>query len=88
MTATRVILACLYSGAFASIVRAQAAVEYAAKSASSALSGTGAGTHLGVCPLDSAVVSCVHRFYPAAFYFAIVVICVFLGALLHPKRRT
>jgi hypothetical protein len=84
---SRAALACFYACAFNAILRAQAAVEYAAKSANSTFSNGGAGMHLGVCPLDSAVVPCVHKYYPVPFYVAIVVICFLFGKLLYPRRR-
>lgn len=84
---SRTAFACVLAATFATTLHAQAAVEYAAKSARSAFSNGGAGIHLGVCPVDDAVVSCVHQYYPMPFYVGIVVICVVLGALLYPKRR-
>lgn len=87
MTIVRVIPVCLYSAVFASIVRAQAAVEYAAKSASSAVSTSGTAEHLGVCPIDGALVHCVHRYYPEAFYIGLAVLCLVFWALLRPKNR-
>jgi hypothetical protein len=69
------------------MAQAQAAVEYAAKSATGALSGDGSGMHLGACRLDSTVIHCVKQFYPRMFYVAIVVICVLLSALMYPKSR-
>jgi hypothetical protein len=66
---------------------AQAAVEYAAKSAGAALGNTAARIHFGVCPLDSALVACVHKRYPATFYVALIVICFLFGKLLYPRRR-
>lgn len=87
MTLSRIGPAC-YAGGFATSLHAQAAVEYATKSASSALSHGGAGIHLGVCPVDSAVVSCVHQYYPMPFYVGIIGICLLLGLLLYPKRRS
>lgn len=40
----------------------QAAVEYAAKSATSALSGAGSRAHVGVCVMDSMLVPCIRQF--------------------------
>jgi hypothetical protein len=79
-------LTCLYAVAFAISLRAQAAVEYAAKSAGSTLANTAAGIHFGVCQLDSEIVPCVHHHYPATFYVALVAICFLFGKLLFPKR--
>src|SRR6516164_1228523 len=58
MNACRVILAGLCANAFAIITHAQAAVEYAAKTAGSALSNP-SETHLGVCAIDSTLIPCV-----------------------------
>jgi hypothetical protein len=82
-----VALTCLYAAAFAMSLRAQAAAEYAAKSAASTAANAAARIHFGVCPLDSALVPCVHHYYPATFYVALVVICFLFGKLLFPKRR-
>ena len=72
--------------AFATIARGQAALEYAAKSGG-ALSGAGAGIHVGACPLDSTLIPCVKQLYPGAFYIGVIAVCLALGALLLPKRR-
>jgi hypothetical protein len=80
-------LACGLVGVLTPVVRAQAGLEYAAKSARNALSNTRAGMHLGVCPLDNAVVSCVHHYYPMPLYVGIVAICFLLYLLFFPKRR-
>jgi hypothetical protein len=87
MSLPRVALTCLYAVAFAISLRAQAAVEYAAKSAGATLANTAAEIHFGLCPLDSALVPCVHHHYPATFYIALVAICFLFGKLLFPKRR-
>jgi hypothetical protein len=80
-------LTCLYAVAFAISLRAQAAAEYTAKSVGATLANTAAGIHFGICQLDSDLVSCVHRHYPATFYVALVAICFLFGKLLFPKRR-
>jgi hypothetical protein len=87
MNLLRLALTCLCAIAFAISLRAQAAVEYAAKSAGATLENTAAGIHFGVCPLDSALVHCVHYRYPVTFYVALVVICFIFAKLLFPKRR-
>ncbi len=86
MIPSRMILRCLYAIAFATVARAQAAFEYAAKSGS-ALSGAGSEMHVGACRLDSTLIPCVKQYYPGAFYLGIVVICLALGTLFYPKRR-
>jgi len=73
--------------ALAAAARGQAVVEYAAKSATSALSGSGSSAHLGACRVDSTFVTCIRQFYPATFYVAVAVICVFLGTLMYRKSR-
>ena len=87
MSLPRVALMCLYAIAFAISLRAQAAAEYAARSAATTLENAAAGIHLGVCPLDSALVPCAHRHYPATFYVVLVAICFLFGKLLFSKRR-
>lgn len=87
MTALKLTLACFLGSHFAMTARAQAATEYAAKSAGAAASSAIDKVHFGVCPLDSAVVGCVHRYYPGPFYVAIVAICFVLWMLLYPKRK-
>jgi len=88
MSLPRMALRCLCAIAFAISLHAQAAAEYAARSAGTALGNAAAGIHLlGVCPLDSALVPCVHRHYPAAFYVALVAICFLFGKLLFPRRQ-
>lgn len=87
MTFSRIVMACAGVGALAPSVRAQAALEYAARSAGTALSSTRAGLHLGVCPLDKGAVSCLHQYYPGPFWIAIVALCFLLYVLFFPKRR-
>jgi hypothetical protein len=87
MMPSRIALRYLWALTLATAAHAQAAVEYAAKSATSALSGGAKQAHLGVCPVDSTLVPCVRQFYPVTFYVAAAVICVLLWALMHPKRR-
>ncbi len=84
----RVVPTFLYATVFTISLRAQAAVEYTAKSAASTAANAVVEIHLGVCPLDSAFVSCAHHYYPAAFYVALVTICFLFGKLLFfPRRR-
>ena len=87
MTPSRVILLCIHAGGFATVLHAQAALEYATRSAGSALSDAGSEMHIGVCALDIAVVPCVHQYYPTSFYLSIVFFCFFLGILLRPRSR-
>ena len=61
----------------AASAHAQAAVEYALKSGSGALSGRAKEPlQLGACRVDSDFVSCVARAYPLGFRLAIVGICL------------
>jgi hypothetical protein len=83
----RIALRSLSAVSLTSVAHAQAAVEYAAKSATSVLSGGGSGAHMGACPLDSTLIPCIRQFYPVTFYVAVAAICVLLGSLMYPKRR-
>jgi hypothetical protein len=83
----RIILRCLCALALAIAACAQAAVEYAAKSATGAVSGSGTSAHLGACRVDSTLVPCIRQFYPVAFYVAVAAVCVFLGSLVFRKSR-
>jgi hypothetical protein len=83
----RIVLRCLCALALATVARAQAVAEYAAKSATGALAGSGSSAHLGACPVDSTLVPCIRQFYPVTFYIVVVAICVFLGRLMYPKSR-
>jgi hypothetical protein len=87
MMPSRTSLPCLLPLTLGTVAYAQAAVEYAAKSATSALSGAGRVAHVGVCVVDSMLVPCIRQFYPVTFYVAVAAICVLLGALMYPKRR-
>lgn len=87
MILPRLVLTCLCAIVFAISLRAQAAVEYAAKSAGAALENTAEAIHFGVCPLDSALVHCVRYHYPATFYVVLVAICFLFCKLLFLKRR-
>lgn len=78
----------VYAAACSSAARAQAAVEYAARSAGTAVSAAAHGMHLGVCPLDRGLVPCVHTYYPGPFYVAVGVICVLFLRLIAGRRRT
>jgi hypothetical protein len=77
---------CLLS--IASAAWAQAIVEYAAKSSTSAASGTSRAARLGACPVDSALLSCLNHHYPAAFQISVVVVCLSVALfLLRPRQR-
>jgi hypothetical protein len=58
MDIPRLLLAILSAGIFPARLQAQAAVEYATKSARGPLSNAG-DMHLGVCRLDSRIATCV-----------------------------
>jgi lipoprotein signal peptidase len=79
---------CVYAGALAATLQAQAAVEYAAKGASGAVSNALDRMHLGVCAVDSALIPCVHKYYPVSFYIAVGVVCLVFWALIPHKHRT
>jgi len=79
---------CLCALSVASAARAQAVVEYAAKSATSAVSGTSGGASLGACRVDSTVISCLRQNYPVAFQVVIVAICLLVAILIfRPRQR-
>ena len=79
---------CLCALSVASAARAQAVVEYAAKSATSAASGTSGGASLGACRVDSTVISCLRQNYPVAFQVVLVVICLLVAILVfRPRQR-
>jgi len=72
----------------ASAARAQAIVEYAAKSATSVASSNSGGASLGACRLDSTVISCLRQNYPVAFQIVLVAICVLAAILVfRPRQR-
>jgi hypothetical protein len=71
----------------ATAAHAQAVVEYAAKSATGALSGSGSGVHLGACRVDSTLLTCARQFYPVTFQIVILAMCVFVGTLMFRKGR-
>ena len=78
---------CLCALSIASAARAQAVVEYAAKSATSAASGT-SGASLGACRVDNTVISCLRQNYPVAFQVVLVVICLLVAILIfRPRQR-
>lgn len=83
----RIVLQCVWALTLATVAHAQAAVEYAAKSATSALAGGASSAHLGACRVDSMLVPCIRQVYPLTFYVAVAAIGVFLGALMYPKRK-
>lgn len=56
---------------------AQAAVEYAMKSAGSAVSASGSAAIAG-CKVDSVLLTCLSHSYPRTMIFAAVVICVII----------
>lgn len=84
----RIALRCLYALTLATVTHAQAAVEYAAKSATSALSGGGSSAHLGACQIDSTLIPCIKQFYPMRFFVVVAALCLFFCALMYPKRRS
>ena len=83
----RIALGCLCAFALANATYAQAVAEYAAKSATGALSGSGSGVQLGACQVDSTLITCVRASYPVTFYVVILAMCVFVGTLMLRKGR-
>ncbi len=59
------------------VLRAQAAVEYAVKSAGGAVAASG-GSGIAGCKVDSALLSCLSHFYPRTMMLAAVVICLLI----------
>ena len=88
MISSRRLASCLGMLSIVPAAWGQAIVEYAAKSSTSAVSGTSSAARLGACPVDSALLSCLSRNYPAAFQISVVVVvlCVALY-LLRPGQR-
>lgn len=83
----RNVLGCLCALAMANTAYPQAAVEYAAKSSTGALSGSGSGLHLGACPVDTSLISCVSHYYPVSFQIVILAMCALVGTLMFRKGR-
>ena len=83
----RIAQRCLCALAMANTTYAQAVAEYAAKSATGALSGSGSGVQLGACRVDSTLITCVRASYPVTFYVVILAMCVFVGTLMLRKAR-
>lgn len=84
---SRLVVGCLCALSIATAARAQAVVEYAAKSATGALPGSGSGVHLGACRVDSTLITCARQFYPVTFQIVILAMCVFAGTLMFRKGR-
>src|SRR5690349_18407090 len=84
---SRFVLQCLCALSIPTAARAQAVVEYTAKSATGALSGTVSGVHLGACRVDGTLITCARQFYPVTFQIVILAICVFVGMLMFRKGR-
>jgi hypothetical protein len=83
----RFVLLFLCALSIATAARAQAVVEYAAKSATGALSGSGSGVHLGACRVDSTLMTCARQSYPVTFQVVILAMCVFVGTLIFGRCR-
>ena len=65
----------------------QAGLEYAARTAGSAITNGSGALHVGSCPLDISVIPCMQHYYPTAFYVGVVGICLIVGYALYPKCR-
>ena len=72
---------------FTTAAWAQAAVEYAARSAAGAVSATGGDFHVGACQVDRTLIACVSHLYPKAFQLVMLAICVFIGTVLMVRNR-
>jgi hypothetical protein len=62
-------------------------VEYAAKSATGAISGSGSVVYLGACRVDGTLITCARHSYPVTFQIVILAMCVFVGTLMFRKGR-
>jgi hypothetical protein len=67
-------------------VHAQAIVEYAGKSAGSAVSGSNSHTIAG-CPINSALLNCLNEAYPRMIILGGIAICVLVFWLFSGARR-
>jgi hypothetical protein len=83
----RFVLLFLCALSIATAARAQAVVEYAAKSATGALSCSGSVVYLGACRVDSTLITCAGQSYPVTFQIVILAMCVFVGTLMFRKGR-
>ena len=81
-----VLTRCLCAFALATAAYAQAVVEYAAKSATGALSDSGSRVHLGACPVDDTLITCVRQLYPVTFQ-VVIGMCAFVGTLMLRRGR-
>jgi hypothetical protein len=77
MTLRRLRFVALPFVAVPGILRAQAAVEYALKSAGSAVAASG-GSAVAGCKVDSALLSCLSHSYPRTTIPVAVVICLLI----------
>ncbi len=75
---SRLAVAILVVLSCATVGYSQAAVEYALKSAGSAVSGSGTGAAIGGCRVDSTVLTCLSRSYPKTFIIVIGILVVIL----------
>jgi hypothetical protein len=87
MTLFRLVLACVSGGILSSCAYAQAAIEYAARTAGTSITNGSGELRLGSCPVDSSVLPCVQHYYPTAFYVAVVSVCLVVAYGLYPKSR-
>ena len=72
--------------AFPTVLRGQAAVEYALKSAGSAIEAGGASAIAG-CAVNSALLSCLSHAYPRTAILVAVAGCLLIGRwLIRPAR--
>jgi hypothetical protein len=86
MVLARSVLRSLGALSLATAAFGQAAVEYAAKSSTSALSGSGGVSHVGVCPVDNALITCLSHTYPVAFQGTVLAICAFLALVVMARN--
>jgi hypothetical protein len=88
MAPFRAALRLLFAVSLATAAFAQAAVEYAAKSSQSAMQGSSGGVaHVGACPVDSELISCLSHRYPMAFQGTILAVCAFFVITMMTRNR-
>ncbi len=87
MTPSRAVMAVFCAGIFSSFARAQAALDYAARSVGSALASGPGDMYVGACPINGSVVGCIHQYYPTVFNVSLLGILFGVAFLLVPKNK-
>jgi hypothetical protein len=87
MTGSRALLAIVCAGTTSTLAHAQATLDYAARSAGSALASGPGQMYVGACPMDGSVITCIHQYYPTLFNFSLLGIALGAAFLLVPKNK-